>query len=163
MTTNHPDKLDAALVRPGRVDRKVEFKLAARSEVEELFVRMYRVDDEPGTEGEKDRKFKAATTAGDKAVKQDSDTSALAVRFASHVPESTFTPAEIQNHLMKYKKDPRQAVDTAEKWKTDLLETKAKTNQKQGHPAAQGVKLIGTSEVAQPGGGRPFQFEVFDV
>ena len=46
MTTNHPEKLDAALVRPGRVDRKVGFRLAMREEVRELFVRMYRVSEE---------------------------------------------------------------------------------------------------------------------
>ena len=41
MTTNHPEKLDAALVRPGRVDRRVEFKLAKKEQIRELFLRMY--------------------------------------------------------------------------------------------------------------------------
>lgn len=31
MTTNHIEKLDAALVRSGRVDKKVEFRLADRT------------------------------------------------------------------------------------------------------------------------------------
>lgn len=44
MTTNYPDKLDDALVRPGRVDMKVRFDLASRQQIKELFLRMYSAD-----------------------------------------------------------------------------------------------------------------------
>jgi mitochondrial chaperone BCS1 len=44
MTTNYPEKLDDALMRPGRVDMKVEFTLASRVQMRELFLRMYCVD-----------------------------------------------------------------------------------------------------------------------
>ncbi|KAL2037742.1 hypothetical protein N7G274_009467 [Stereocaulon virgatum] len=44
MTTNFPDKLDDALIRPGRIDMKVEFTNATRSQIYELFVRMYSPD-----------------------------------------------------------------------------------------------------------------------
>ena len=44
MTTNYPEKLDDALMRPGRVDMKVEFTLASRLQIRELFLRMYCVD-----------------------------------------------------------------------------------------------------------------------
>lgn len=44
MTTNHPEKLDEALVRPGRVDMKIEFALANKQQSRELFVRMYCED-----------------------------------------------------------------------------------------------------------------------
>ena len=44
MTTNYPEKLDDALVRPGRVDMKVEFTLASKQQIRELFLRMYCVD-----------------------------------------------------------------------------------------------------------------------
>ena len=44
MTTNFPDKLDEALIRPGRIDMKVEFTNATHSQIYELFIRMYSPD-----------------------------------------------------------------------------------------------------------------------
>lgn len=41
MTTNHPEKLDQALIRPGRVDLKVEFQLADRGVVKNIFRLMF--------------------------------------------------------------------------------------------------------------------------
>ena len=40
MTTNHPEKLDAALIRPGRVDLRIGFTLATRPQIREIFMRM---------------------------------------------------------------------------------------------------------------------------
>jgi mitochondrial chaperone BCS1 len=48
MTTNHPEKLDEALIRPGRVDHQVAFANATQLQVKELFERMY-TDDLPRT------------------------------------------------------------------------------------------------------------------
>jgi chaperone BCS1 len=44
MTTNHPEQLDPALIRPGRVDMQIEFTLATRAQIREIFVRMYSPD-----------------------------------------------------------------------------------------------------------------------
>lgn len=44
MTTNYPEKLDDALIRPGRVDMSIEFTLASKQQIRELFLRMYCVD-----------------------------------------------------------------------------------------------------------------------
>jgi mitochondrial chaperone BCS1 len=44
MTTNYPEKLDDALIRPGRVDMKVDFTLATKHQTRELFIRMYCAD-----------------------------------------------------------------------------------------------------------------------
>ncbi|KAL6722109.1 hypothetical protein ACLMJK_001215 [Lecanora helva] len=44
MTTNFPDKLDEALIRPGRIDMKIPFTNATHSQIKELFVRMYSPD-----------------------------------------------------------------------------------------------------------------------
>jgi len=44
MTTNFPDKLDEALIRPGRIDMKIPFTNATRAQITELFTRMYSPD-----------------------------------------------------------------------------------------------------------------------
>jgi chaperone BCS1 len=44
MTTNHPEKLDEALIRPGRVDHQVAFSNAMQHQIQELFERMYTND-----------------------------------------------------------------------------------------------------------------------
>jgi chaperone BCS1 len=41
MTTNSPEMLDKALVRPGRVDMHIVFELPSREEMRELFLSMY--------------------------------------------------------------------------------------------------------------------------
>ncbi|KAL8685990.1 MAG: hypothetical protein Q9218_007421 [Villophora microphyllina] len=53
MTTNCPEKLDEALIRPGRIDMKIAFTKATRSQMTELFVRMYEPDTEGGMSSSK--------------------------------------------------------------------------------------------------------------
>jgi hypothetical protein len=41
MTTNHPEVLDAALVRPGRIDRKIKFDYCTREQIKEMYMMMF--------------------------------------------------------------------------------------------------------------------------
>ena len=47
MTTNFPENLDDALIRPGRIDMKVQFTNATRTQIYELFTRMYSPNTDP--------------------------------------------------------------------------------------------------------------------
>lgn len=154
MTTNHAEKLDAALVRPGRVDRKVEFQLAAKDQIRELFVRMYAASDQvpdieltltdqlpnghtksssrsssekPKLNGYANGHVHALARGENQlSVLSGGDLEELAVEFAAQLQDNTFTPAEIQNHLMKYKKEPQTAVQLARMWAENLLMEKEK-------------------------------------
>ena len=142
MTTNHPEKLDAALVRPGRVDRRVQFTMAGREQIRELFYRMYvstnkgdsskQILDVPvngSVNGSANGRIgnghvKYASLKEDPATISDAALHELAIDFAAQVPDDTFTPAEIQNHLMKYKKEPREAVQNVEEWIKEMMSEK---------------------------------------
>ena len=153
MTTNHPEKLDAALIRPGRVDRRVEFKMAMKEQVRELFQRMY-AGTETGAFGTTanaiDGVIMNSSTnghlhknvpngkpvdglLGDKspASTPNVDLAELAEEFTSHVPDNTYTPAEIQNHLMRYKKEPSMAVEKVDDWMEEMAIEKKKLESQQ--------------------------------
>ena len=41
MTTNHKENLDPALIRPGRIDRQLEFKHTTRDQLQGMFEHFY--------------------------------------------------------------------------------------------------------------------------
>lgn len=85
MTTNHIEKLDPALIRPGRCDVKVEFKRATKKQIRIMFERFYAGSNE------------------------------LAEKFISEIPDYAVTMAQLQGHFMKYKDDPKSAVANVQK------------------------------------------------
>jgi hypothetical protein len=87
MTTNHLEKLDAALQRPGRCDVKVEFKMASQNQLYNMFCRFF--------DKETDQEF----------VKQ------CATKFSEALPEHTVSMANLQEHLMRHKGNPQSALD----------------------------------------------------
>ncbi|KAI9162875.1 putative mitochondrial chaperone BCS1-B [Paramyrothecium foliicola] len=98
MTTNRPEKLDSALIRPGRVDMKVYLGNISRKSAEEMFLRMF---------------------APDLACKERLDTEEiqeLATTFASHIPEGVFTPSLLQGFFQLHLDSPRQAAASIAAW-----------------------------------------------
>jgi len=105
MTTNYVDRLDEALLRPGRVDFQALFGLATQDAIRRLFLRFYRVEKSSPVEGEEEKiKFRKG-----KVLPQE-ELEALASQFSSQVPNGTYSMAKIQGHMMKYRHDPNEAL-----------------------------------------------------
>jgi chaperone BCS1 len=141
-TTNRYHSLDPALIRPGRMDVHIEFRLASQYQAKELYKRFYfpaaseEVDDEAST----DSGYGTPTMDGsdpigpDEPLKYSGTLAAYPVRapklskkkiewlaeqFGARIPEREFSMASLQGYLMSYKTRPFQAVDDIERWVED--------------------------------------------
>ena len=129
MTTNHVEKLDKALIRPGRIDMMVPFELADAEMCEAIFKAIYTPYD-----GEVEHNSDEGTDAADekrRISQRYSDVkdkvSVLAKEFAAKVPEREFSPAQLQGLLLRHKRDPAAAVADVESWVEQIrLEQKEK-------------------------------------
>jgi chaperone BCS1 len=120
MTTNHITCLDEALIRPGRVDKKVELGLADKKMTADLFCLVFKPmeGDIVPTEdvvsdilvGE-DEKAPEAARSQEAEVKR---VERLAKDFAAKVPELKFSPAEILSFLLVHRQSPQEAIDGVE-------------------------------------------------
>ncbi|KAJ4288308.1 hypothetical protein N0V88_007346 [Collariella sp. IMI 366227] len=100
MTTNHLNHLDPALIRAGRVDKKIPLPNADKDMIFRLFCVIFK-------EAEGDPKQPA----------QDDETvERFAREFARVVPEREFSPAEIQSYLVEHRGSARVAVEKAQEW-----------------------------------------------
>jgi chaperone BCS1 len=152
MTTNHIEKLDEALIRPGRVDMKVKFDLADTAMIKTLFKGIFATleGDFPKSVASKAKntlKTEKSSTVTKKltnesvsladeeelakeiaAKKQAEEAriSALADDFAVIIPSHVFSPAEIQGFLLKNKRNAAAAVSGVEQWVKDTLAQKEK-------------------------------------
>jgi len=150
MTTNHIEKLDEALIRPGRVDLKVKFDLADSAMIKTLFKGIFATleGDFPKSFADKAKNaLKAKESAVAKKLTNESASledkgelakeitakkaeeariSVLADEFAALIPSHTFSPAEIQGFLLKNKRNAGAAMAGAEQWVKDTLAQKEK-------------------------------------
>jgi chaperone BCS1 len=151
MTTNHPENLDEALTRPGRVDVRIPFTLATRTQIKDIFMRMYgtdmrkslsrsQTDAHKHPQNSKRREAKRRDTqslAGDgededdiedllfdKPVSEIVDKAKLrhmAEEYADMLPEGVFSPAAIQGYLLTRKREPQRSLDEAHVWRDEQL------------------------------------------
>ncbi|UZP34950.1 hypothetical protein NXS19_002766 [Fusarium pseudograminearum] len=98
MTTNHPEQLDSALVRPGRVDMKVLLGNISRKSAEEMFIRMFSPD------------------LGCTAHLDMDEIKELAAQFAKEVPDDTFTPSLLQGFFQLHLESPHDAASSIGAW-----------------------------------------------
>ncbi|KAL6231255.1 hypothetical protein BDW75DRAFT_220615 [Aspergillus navahoensis] len=147
MTTNHPEKLDPALVRPGRIDMSIAFGYSTTSDIKELFTAIYstlegdlrvsrterlspklraKIAKRTSTSGS-DKKNNTNTVIHKGTSKFSEDQVRVwAGAFAERVPAGEFTPAEIQGYLLNFKSDPEGAIERATKWVGEMKEKKTK-------------------------------------
>lgn len=144
MTTNHPEKLDPALIRPGRVDLQVQFTLATHSQTRDIFKRMYSTTSSevakfssPSTQSRpstpKSNQPSLSSSREDEEflemlarepvldVLDSEQLSKMAEDFADKIPPGAFSPAEIQGFLLTRKKEPRRALAEVDDWKNGEL------------------------------------------
>ncbi|KAJ5762883.1 ATPase AAA-type core [Penicillium manginii] len=155
MTTNHPEKLDAALLRPGRVDLSITFGRTTQADIEELFTSIYTTmeGDLPRaaasrrllngtakhlTNGSANHKHENGNVEYAEKRKQENNEeekrrlrdlrlriSKLATDFSAIVPNGEFTAAEIQGYLLNHKDSPEAAISGADTWVQGLREKKS--------------------------------------
>jgi len=127
MTTNHRERLDPALIRPGRVDMQIEFGYACKTTLAEIFRELYSsvdgidsvtIEEEQEVFGGEDEPLlSSAEKSGEAREEQYRSTiRQLSEKFAEMIPENKFTPAEIQGFLMSYKRAPRFALEQLPEW-----------------------------------------------
>jgi chaperone BCS1 len=84
MTTNHIERLDPALIRPGRVDKQVLMGDASKYQIRAMFLKFY-----PDAKKE------------------------VVDKFVDQVPTGKVSMAHLQGYFMLYKDDPKAATENA--------------------------------------------------
>jgi mitochondrial chaperone BCS1 len=82
-TTNHPERLDPALIRPGRIDHQLEIGYATREQAQRLFNRFFPNCVDP----------------------------ALSELFGEMIPPQRYSMSHLQTHLIRYSHDPDEALE----------------------------------------------------
>lgn len=139
MTTNHIEKLDKALIRPGRVDMIVQFGLADTGMIAAIFRAIFAPLEgdssakRPAAENAPDADEVLKRLAADKASRDETvaKVERLAEEFAAKIPPHEFSPAELQGFLMKSKRNPEGAVAGAEAWMVETRKEKAENKLKE--------------------------------
>ncbi|KAK5676332.1 hypothetical protein LTS10_011144 [Elasticomyces elasticus] len=108
MTSNNPDALDKALVRAGRIDKKVLFGYASHEVAVKMFTRIFTKSAEQLLSGET----------------QFENVSQLAEDFAALISTDAISPALIQCHLLSHRRDPVAAVSTTPTLVAEAMEEK---------------------------------------
>ncbi|KAJ3494996.1 hypothetical protein NLG97_g3710 [Lecanicillium saksenae] len=108
MTTNHREKLDQALIRPGRIDLHFKLDYADSKLMTTLFEFMYK------PVGDAAALSKAETVEIERAARE----------FATVIPEHEFSVAEIMAHIRENWESPAMAVKNSGEWVTQALREK---------------------------------------
>lgn len=111
MTTNRRDRLDKALIRPGRIDVEVPFVHTTSEQLRDLFTMFYSSYEEaeptadhahqPSTDRGKQSTAVAPPLSRTRVAASD-ELRANAETFAQRVPANRFTAAEVMGYMLKH-------------------------------------------------------------
>ncbi|KXX73993.1 putative mitochondrial chaperone BCS1-B [Madurella mycetomatis] len=104
MTSNFAEKLDKALVRPGRVDKMIYLGHISPRSSELMFLRMYTPD------------MGGAVPLTPSQQIPKAELEKLALEFSKHIPDGVFTPAQLQGYLLNHRDSPIEATTNIEHW-----------------------------------------------
>ncbi|EIW75156.1 P-loop containing nucleoside triphosphate hydrolase protein [Coniophora puteana RWD-64-598 SS2] len=156
-TTNHLERLDPALSRPGRMDVWVNFTHATKWQAEGIFKCFFQSQPLPkGSEAPKDKgKEREREKEPDVSQKnmpgsgperksgllvpvlEEEDIAALAKGFADAIPENELSVAALQGYLLKNKLRPRECVDEVAEWVVQEREMREKLKREKAEREAQ--------------------------
>lgn len=110
MTTNKPERLDGALVRPGRVDMKVHLGNISKQSARQMFVRMFTPDARPVPLGLGDEDQNSDGQLCTESLHQ------MAAEFSDQIPDDTLTPSQLQGFFQLYLDSPAEALANISDW-----------------------------------------------
>ncbi|KAI0791922.1 P-loop containing nucleoside triphosphate hydrolase protein [Abortiporus biennis] len=155
-TTNHIERLDPALSRPGRMDVWVNFKNATKWQAEGIFKCFF-----PSKPANNAAAPSPTTSASKETTPQDGlavpkrkrashvvpalsedEISVLAKRFGDSIPDDEFSVASLQGYLLKNKTRPKECVDEVADWIVKERETRAKLKKEKEEREAREKKEV---------------------
>ncbi|KAJ2913356.1 hypothetical protein MD484_g7058, partial [Candolleomyces efflorescens] len=141
-TTNHIERLDPALSRPGRMDVWINFTNATKWQAEGIFKCFFPCKPSAAssstaastttTEETKDASQKNLPGSKRKASKHaiplltEEEIAVLAKRFGESIPEDELSVASLQGYLLKNKTRPKECVEEVGDWIKQERETREK-------------------------------------
>ncbi|KAG6836692.1 hypothetical protein H0H93_004803 [Arthromyces matolae] len=148
-TTNHIERLDPALSRPGRMDVWVNFTHATKWQAEGIFKCFFpckpasasTASSTPTDASQKNLPLpRRKPSAHVIPLLSEEEISELAKRFAAAIPEDELSVASLQGYLLKNKTRPRECVDEVEEWIIQERETREKLKKEKAEREAKEKK-----------------------
>ncbi|KAG5641961.1 hypothetical protein DXG03_003853 [Asterophora parasitica] len=147
-TTNHIERLDPALSRPGRMDVWVNFTHATKWQAEGIFKCFFpfkpasaAAADPPKDTSQKNLPLpKRKAHAHAIPLLTEDEISELAKRFAEAIPEDELSVASLQGYLLKNKTRPRECVEEVDEWIIQERETREKLKKEKAEREAKEKK-----------------------
>ncbi|WWD00331.1 hypothetical protein V866_007243 [Kwoniella sp. B9012] len=137
-TTNHPDRLDSALSRPGRFDVQLSFKNATFEQAKALFKHFFPLSDFINIPKSENMIDDEKMTEDEGLIRSEEELDELAHQFAQGIfhPSTSIAETEddklevevefgvsmaaLQGYLLTHKKTPRLAACKAQEWSNTL-------------------------------------------